>query len=93
MLVTTALDDIEIRRLVLMALEEAKSPLSWRELKAIFQGVVGEDRLRRVLEELKAANMVALLSHTRYSLPEYVPRIEIEMNNVRNPTVLRNLAG
>ena len=45
LLVTTALDDSDVEKLVLLALEEAKSPVSWRELKAIFQGIVGEDRL------------------------------------------------
>ncbi|MGC9111919.1 hypothetical protein [Acidilobus sp.] len=88
LLVTTALDDSDVEKLVLLALEEAKSPVSWRELKAIFQGIVGEDRLRRILGSLKARNVVAELTHTRYSLPNYVP--ELEMNKVKNPLVFRN---
>ncbi len=86
LLVTTALDDSDVERLVVMALEEARSPVSWRELKAIFQGIVGEDRLRRILNGLKARNMVAELTHTRYSLPKYVPDSEIA--KVKNPVVL-----
>lgn len=89
LLVTTALDDSDIEKLVLLALEEAKSPVSWRELKAIFQGIVGEDRLRRILGSLKARNVVAELTHTRYSLPNYVS--ELEMNKVKNPLVFRNI--
>ena len=85
LLVTTALDDSDVERLVLMALEEAKSPMSWRELKAVFQGIVGEDRLRRILSGLKARNAVAELTHTRYSLPKYVP--SSEMSKVKNPVV------
>ncbi len=90
LLVTTALDDSDVERLVMIALEEAKSPVSWRELKAIFQGVVGEDRLRRILSGLKARNVVAELTHTRYSLPKYVP--EPELNKVKNPVVFRQLS-
>ena len=90
LLVTTALDDSDIEKLVLTALDEARSPLSWRELKAIFQGVVGEDRLRRILGNLKARNIVAELTHTRYSLPKYVP--EIELSKVKNPLVLRQVS-
>ncbi|MFP3264272.1 MAG: hypothetical protein RXO54_00325 [Acidilobus sp.] len=87
LLVITALDDSDVERLVLTALDEAKSPVSWRELKAIFQGIVGEDRLRRILGSLKARNAIAELTHTRYSLPNYVP--ELEMNKVKNPLVFR----
>lgn len=87
LLVVTALDDSDVERLVLIALDEAKSPVSWRELKAIFQGIVGEDRLRRILGSLKARNAIAELTHTRYSLPNYVP--ELEMNKVKNPLVFR----
>ncbi|MGC9071647.1 MAG: hypothetical protein ACP5HK_02990 [Acidilobus sp.] len=89
LLVTTALDDSDIEKLVMIALDEAKSPVSWRELKAIFQGVVGEDRLRRILSGLKAKNVVAELTHTRYSLPKHVP--EPELGKVKNPVVFRQL--
>ncbi len=89
LLVTTALDDSDVEKLVITALDEARSPVSWRELKAIFQGVVGEDRLRRILNSLKARNVVAELTHTRYSLPKYVP--EPEIAKVKNPVVLRQL--
>jgi hypothetical protein len=91
LLVTTALDDSDVEKLVITALDEARSPVSWRELKAIFQGVVGEDRLRRILNGLKARNVVAELTHTRYSLPKYVP--EPEIAKVKNPVVLRQLMG
>ncbi|AFZ70211.1 hypothetical protein Calag_0443 [Caldisphaera lagunensis DSM 15908] len=85
--VTTALDDFDIEKLVLDVLEEAKSPISWRDLKVIFQGIVGEDRLRRILSGLKAKNEIAELTHTRYSLPKYVP--QDELNKVKNPVVMR----
>lgn len=85
--VTTALDDSDIEKLVMDVLEEAKTPISWRDLKVIFQGIVGEDRLRRILSGLKAKNEIAELTHTRYSLPKYVP--QGELNKVKNPVVMR----
>ncbi len=87
--VATALVDDDIEKLVLLVLEEAKQPLSWRDLKAIFGGIVGEDRLRRILGVLKAKNEVAELSHTRFALPEYVPLSEI--NRVKNPGIISRI--
>ena len=87
--VATALVDDDIEKLVLLVLEEAKQPLSWRDLKAIFGGIVGEDRLRRILGVLKARNEVAELSHTRFALPAYVPLSEI--NKVKNPGIISKI--
>ncbi len=87
--VATALVDDDIEKLVLLVLQEAKQPLSWRDLKAIFGGIVGEDRLRRILGVLKAKNEVAELSHTRFALPEYVPLSEI--NRVKNPGIISKI--
>jgi len=87
--VSTALVDDDIEKLVLIVLREAKQPLSWRDLKAIFSGVVGEDRLRRILGSLKAKNEVAELTHTRFALPEYVPLSEI--NKVKNPGIISKI--
>lgn len=84
--VTTALVDEDIEKLVLIALREAGQPLSWRDLKVVFSGIVGEDRLRRILVGLKAKNEVAELTHTRFALPEYVPLSEI--NKVKNPGII-----
>ncbi len=87
--IVLALEDDRIEELVLIALKEAKRPLSWRELKQIFAGIVGEDRLRRVLSHLKVTNVIAELTHTRYSLPEYVDKKEID--KVKNPEILRKI--
>ncbi|MEN3000077.1 MAG: hypothetical protein ABDH61_05845 [Acidilobaceae archaeon] len=87
--VTTALVDDDIEKLVLVALREAKQPLSWRDLKVVFSGVVGEDRLRRILVSLKAKNEVAELTHTRFALPEYVSVNEI--NRVKNPGIINRI--
>jgi hypothetical protein len=89
--VTAALSDDEIEKLVMEILREAKRPLSWRELKSIFSGVVGEDRLRKILISLKVRNLIAELTRTRYSLPEYVP--PQEYNKVKNPLILRKIKG
>ncbi|MEM1873216.1 MAG: hypothetical protein QXS85_05515 [Acidilobaceae archaeon] len=87
--IVTALVDEDIEKLVLLALKKAERPLSWRELKAVFAGIVGEDRLRRILGSLKARNMVAELTHTRYSLPEYVPLSEI--GRIKNPGIINKV--
>ncbi|MEM0339984.1 MAG: hypothetical protein QXN05_00960 [Acidilobaceae archaeon] len=87
--IVTALVDEDIEKLVLLALQKAERPLSWREIKAVFAGVVGEDRLRRILGSLKARNMVAELTHTRYSLPEYVPLSEI--SRIKNPGIINKV--
>ncbi|MCE4603826.1 MAG: hypothetical protein F7B20_02530 [Aeropyrum sp.] len=84
--VYTALVDDDVVRLVLIALDEAKQPLSWRDLKKIFSGIVGEDRLRKILSSLKAKNVIAELTHTRYSLPQYVP--EDEIAKIKNPGII-----
>lgn len=87
--ITLALSDEEIEKLVLEALREARQPISWREFKQIFAGIVGEDRLRRILASLKARDVIAELTRTRYSLPEYVPLNEV--NKVKNPRVLAKI--
>jgi len=89
--VTAALSDDEIEELVFMVLKEAKRPLTWRELKAVFSGVVGEDRLRKILLSLKARNEVAELTRTRYSLPEFIPMDELD--KVKNPIILKKIRG
>jgi hypothetical protein len=71
--VSLALSDEKVEKLVMLALKEAKKPISWREFKQIFAGIVGEDRLRRILANLKARDVIVELTRTRYSLPEYVP--------------------
>jgi len=82
--VSVALSDEDVERLVLLALEEAKKPISWREFKAIFSGIVGEDRLRRILASLKARDVIVELTRTRYVLPEYVPPSEYgKIKNLR----------
>ncbi len=87
--ITAALSDDELRQLVLLALREARQPVSWREMKLIFQGIAGEDRLRKILSHLKATNTIAELTKTRFALPEYVPPEEI--GKVKNPGILSKI--
>jgi len=87
--VMTALTDEELEGLILLALREAGQPVSWREMKAIFSGVAGEDRLRKILAKLKAENIIAELTKTRYSLPEYVPLNELD--KIKNPGIISKI--
>ncbi len=88
--ISVALSDEDVERLVLIALREARRPVSWRELKAIFSGIVGEDRLRRILSSLKARDVIVELTRTRYALPEYVP--PSEYGKIKNPRMINKLA-
>ncbi|MCE4624430.1 MAG: hypothetical protein F7C35_01010 [Desulfurococcales archaeon] len=87
--VVTALSDEDLEELILLALAEAKAPVSWKEIKLIFQGIAGEDRLRKILSKLKATNTIAELTKTRYALPEYVPLNEL--NKVKNPGIISKI--
>ena len=87
--ISLALSDEDVEKLVLKALKEARGPISWREFKAIFAGIVGEDRLRRILASLKARDVIVELTRTRYSLPEYVP--PSELGKVKNPRMISEI--
>ncbi len=87
--ISLALSDEDVEKLVLLALEEAKRPISWREFKAIFAGIVGEDRLRRILASLKARDVIVELTRTRYVLPDYVPASEL--NKIKNPRMITEI--
>ena len=87
--ITPALGDEEIEKLILIALEELKQPIDWKSLKKIFYDIVGEDRLRECLVNLKSKGEIALLSKTRYCLPQYIP--EEDMYKIKNPIIFKKI--
>ena len=68
----------ELEKLVADAIKEAGRPLSWRELRQIFSGIAGEDRLRKVLIRLIERDELIELPDGTFALPgmeqNYVPR-------------------
>jgi len=87
--VVISLYDGDVEVLVLEVLRAARRPLQWRELKQIFHGVVGEDRLRRVVNSLKARNEVVELTGTKFTVPECVSLEDLKL--VRNPGVISRI--
>jgi len=68
----------ELEQLVLDAIREAGRPLSWKELRQIFSGVAGEDRLRKVLIRLIESDRLIELPDGTFAIPgmeeNYVPK-------------------
>lgn len=68
----------ELENLVVEAIKEAGRPLSWKELRQIFSGIAGEDRLRKVLVKLIESDRIIELPDGTFALPgmerDYVPR-------------------
>jgi hypothetical protein len=85
-MVTYALEDADIARLIMEVLRRAGRPVRWSELKVVFKDVCGEDRLRRILYGLVASGEIAVLTGTRYATPENVPPSEV--SKVKNVNVL-----
>jgi len=71
-------DEAELERLVLESIKDAGRPLSWRELRALFSGIAGEDRLRKVLVKLIEEDRIIEMPDGTFGLPgmekTYVPR-------------------
>ncbi len=68
----------ELEKLVIDAIKEAGRPLSWKELRQIFSGIAGEDRLRRVLVKLIERDELIELPDGTFALPgmeeHYIPQ-------------------
>lgn len=65
-------DDDTLEKLMIKILHKAGRPLYWKEIKAIFENVAGEDRLRRVLRKLKSEGHIVELAAWRYVMPEHM---------------------
>jgi len=70
--------EAELEELVLEAIREAGRPLSWKELRQIFSGVAGEDRLRKVLIRLIERDQLIELPDGTFAIPgmeqNYIPK-------------------
>ncbi len=68
----------ELEELVIEAIKEAGRPLSWKDLRQVFSGIAGEDRLRKVLIKLIESDKLIELPDGTFALPgmeeNYVPK-------------------
>ncbi len=68
----------ELEELVIDTIREKKKPLHWRELREIFSGIAGEDRLRKALFNLVEKGELIELPGNTYALPEMVTPRDLE---------------
>jgi len=75
-------DNVELEKAIIEAIESAGRPLSWRELRAQFSGVAGEDRLRKVLVKLIEEDKIIEMPDGAFGLPQmidsYVPNPRVK---------------
>jgi hypothetical protein len=88
-IVTEAPRDDELEKMVLEKLDKAGRPVSWRELKKMFSGIAGEDRLRKTIYRLKVRGDVVELTGTRFTLPKYLDKLDY--SKVKNPAAVSHV--
>jgi len=81
-IVMRAPDDEELIELVKKKIAENGKPVSWKELRAYFSGLAGEDRLRKVLIRLIENDEVIEMPDGTFALPGmekgYIPRADVK---------------
>lgn len=81
-IVMRAPDDEELIELVKKKIAENGKPVSWKELRAYFSGLAGEDRLRKVLIKLIENDEVIEMPDGTFALPGmekgYIPRSDVK---------------
>jgi len=65
-------DESELEEAIVDAIREAGRPLSWRELRSIFSGIAGEDRLKKILVKLINEDRIVEMPDGAFGLPEMV---------------------
>ncbi len=80
--VMRAPDDEELIELVKKKIADNGKPISWKELRAYFSGLAGEDRLRKVLIKLIENDEILEMPDGTFALPGmergYVPRSDVK---------------
>lgn len=81
-IVMRAPDDEELIDLVKKKITEIGRPVSWKELRAYFSGLAGEDRLRKVLIKLIENDEIIEMPDGTFALPGmekgYIPRSDVK---------------
>lgn len=68
-IVMKAPSDQELEELVLDIIKRRGKPVSWKELREIFSGLAGEDRLRKALANLIERGLLTELPDGNFALP------------------------
>ncbi len=68
-IVMKAPKDKELEELILKVIRERGRPVSWRELREVFSGLAGEDRLRKALGNLIDQGKLVELPDGNFALP------------------------
>ncbi len=61
--------DQELEELVIKIIKEKGRPISWKELREVFSGLAGEDRLRKALANLIERGELEELPDGNFALP------------------------
>jgi len=89
--------DEELEKLVVETIKEKGRPLSWKELRQVFSGIAGEDRLRKVLIKLIERDQLIELPDGTFGLPgmelNYVPSKTAKRVRPLVPTKFRRRWG
>ncbi len=67
--VMKAPSDQELEKLVVDVIKKKGRPVSWKELREIFSGLAGEDRLRKALANLIEQGLLTELPDGNFALP------------------------
>ncbi|MEZ0289617.1 MAG: hypothetical protein ABWJ42_00800 [Sulfolobales archaeon] len=82
LVVMRAPDDDKLSKMVLKKISETGRPLSWKELRASFSGLAGEDRLRKILIKLIETDRLVEMPDGTFGLPgmenNYIPRSDVK---------------
>ncbi len=68
-IVMKAPKDRELEELILKIIKEKGRPVSWKELREVFSGLAGEDRLRKALGNLIDKGKLVELPDGNFALP------------------------
>jgi len=86
----TTFDGAELEKAIIDVIREANRPLRWKELREVFSGIVGEDRLRKVLIKLIEEDKIVEMPDGALGLPQmiesYIPNPKIKRVRPLVPT-------
>jgi hypothetical protein len=88
LVVMKAPTDEELMDLVYNYIRSKGRPVTWKELREVFSGTAGEDRLRRALIKLRQSGKIVELRGGRYATPD-MPGVLEELEERRRRRVLR----
>ncbi|RUM48000.1 MAG: hypothetical protein DSY37_00770 [Hyperthermus sp.] len=92
LVVMKAPTDEELVELVYKYIRGKGRPVTWRELRQVFSGTAGEDRLRKALIRLRREGLVVELRGGRYATID-MPGVAEELRERKRRRTLREAAS